>query len=222
MGATTTAPTSVLGEAQQFKQYLGEAYNNLGAIAIKREDHARAGSYLRRALIRLPDRPRVRYNYGLSLAGLRQFDKALEQLRLAIKLDPIEPEYHFAAGVTLLRLGRVDEAETLFRHAVVVGDGHAGATRNLALIDEMRRRRAEDEVVTPAIAGQSDAGARAAAAPPRAGARPTAASQTASSPAVAKKAKGKATKGKPAAKGTVSGRRNPAPKRPPPTEPPKA
>ncbi|MBI5480725.1 MAG: tetratricopeptide repeat protein [Deltaproteobacteria bacterium] len=225
----------VLGEAQQFKQYLGEAYNNLGAIAIKREDHARAGAYLRRALIRLPDRPRVRYNYGLALAGTRQLDKALEQFRLAIKLDPIEPEYHVAAGVTLLRLGRIDEAEQLFRHAVVVGDGHAGAARNLALIDELRRRRAEDEVVTPNIAGPSDAGVapdaaspRAGAAPARVAARPTATSQTASGPAleqepraVAKKAKGKAAKGKaakgkPAAKGTVSGRRHPAPKRPTP------
>jgi tetratricopeptide (TPR) repeat protein len=219
----------VLGEAQQFKQYLGEAYNNLGAIAIKREDYSRAGGYLRRALIRLPDRPRVRYNYGLSLAGLRQFDKALEQFRLAIKLDPIEPEYHFAAGVTLLRLGRVDEAETRFRHAVVVGDGHAGAARNLALIDEMRRRRAEDEVVTPALAGRGDGGVgadggvkRTDATPARAGAKAPATTQTASAPAsakgaraVAKTPKAKAAKGKAAPKGTVSGRRNPAPRRPP-------
>jgi Flp pilus assembly protein TadD len=230
----------VLGEAQQFKQYLGEAYNNLGAIAIKREDHARAGAYLRRALIRLPDRPRVRYNYGLALAGTRQFDKALEQFRLAIKLDSLEPEYHFAAGVTLLRLNRLDEAETLFRHAVVVGDGHAGAARNLALIDEMRRRRAEDEVVSPRLAGPADAGAAAGAppwrtdaaptgpatVPPRAGARPPATTQSASGPAAekepraaAKKAKGKAAQAKP--KGTVSARRNPGPKRPAQAEPPR-
>ena len=126
--------------------------------------------------------------------------------------------------MTLLRLGRVDEAETLFRHAVVVGDGHAGATRNLALIDELRRRRAEDDVVTPNVSGAGD---RVAMPPPRAGGEPDAgttpagASQTASRPAVEKAPKGaaqapKKAKGKQAkAMGTVSGRRKPVPKRPP-------
>jgi tetratricopeptide (TPR) repeat protein len=155
-GGSYERAEQVLAAAQQFKEYLGEAYNNLGAIAIRRADYPRAGAFLRRALIRIPDRPRVRYNYGLALAGTRQFDKALEQFRLAVKLDPLDPEYHYAEGVTYLRLRRVKEAEAAFRHAVVVGEGHAGALRNLALIAEMRRRRAENEVVSPDLAAPWD------------------------------------------------------------------
>jgi tetratricopeptide (TPR) repeat protein len=137
----------VLGEAQRFSSYIGEAYNNLGAVCIKRGDHARALYFLRRAMLRLPDRPRVHYNLGLALAGTRQYEQALNEFRAAVRLEGSEPEFHYATGVTLLKLGRIDDAETAFRQAVVVGDDHPNARRNLALIAEMRRRRAEDEVL---------------------------------------------------------------------------
>jgi Flp pilus assembly protein TadD len=209
----------VLTEAQRFTPYLGEAYNNLGAVCLKRGDPARAQYFLRRALIRLPDRPRVHYNLGLALAGTRLLDRALDEFRSALRLEPTEPEFHFATGVTLLKLGRIDEAETAFRQAIVVGDDHPGARRNLALIGEMRRQRAEDEVVDGRLGGAPVApagGDAAGVVEPAAGAGPTAVGELApaivpsSAPASAAVKAPAPAKTKPAAKA----RRKPAPKRP--------
>ncbi|HEY3352230.1 MAG TPA: tetratricopeptide repeat protein [Polyangia bacterium] len=164
----------VLDEAQRFTQYTGEAYNNLGAVCLKRGDPARAQYFLRRALLRLGERPRVHYNMGLALAGTRQYGAALGEFRTAVKLEGTEPEYHYATGVTLIKLGRVEEAETAFRQAVVVGDDHPNARRNLALIAEMRRRRAEDEIVDRRAPQDREAPAAPEAATPAADLAPAA------------------------------------------------
>ncbi|MBI4511563.1 MAG: tetratricopeptide repeat protein, partial [Deltaproteobacteria bacterium] len=130
----------------RFARYLGETYNNLGAIHYRRKDHQQALWYLSRAAAKRPSSPRVHYNYGLALSLAQKRDRALEELVLATELDPTDVEIRFAMGVVLLRLGRVEEAEKAFHECVRSDPKHERALHNLRLIDELRRRAREGEI----------------------------------------------------------------------------
>ena len=132
--------------AQKFPRYLGETYNNLGAIYYRLKDTGQALWYLRQAAVRMPSSPRVHYNYGLALSMAKKRDQALQELMLASELDPQDAEIQYARGVALLRLGRVEEAEKAFQDAVKLDPKHADALHNLRLIDELRRRAKEGEI----------------------------------------------------------------------------
>jgi Flp pilus assembly protein TadD/TolB-like protein len=132
--------------AQKFPRYLGETYNNLGAIFYRLKDTGQALWYLRQASVRMPSSPRVHYNYGLALSRAKKRDLALQELMLASELDPQDADIQHARGVALLRLGRVEEAEKAFQDAVKIDGKHADALHNLRLIEELRRRAKEGEI----------------------------------------------------------------------------
>jgi thioredoxin-like negative regulator of GroEL len=53
----------------------------------------------------------ARYNLGLVLARMQQPQSALEQLQLAVKLDPSQAEVYFQLAQVLRTLGRKDESQ---------------------------------------------------------------------------------------------------------------
>jgi Flp pilus assembly protein TadD len=62
---------------------------------------------------------RVRHSLAIVYSTSRQFDKAEEQLRLIIELDPADAEAHNSLGFELADRGRnLDEAERLIRRAL--------------------------------------------------------------------------------------------------------
>lgn len=139
-GGYDTKAENVFGDALQFKRYTGEAWTNLGAIAYRRGDLAKANWYLSRAVSRVPNRPKAHYNYALVLSAKKERDRALDELRIAGDLDDNDPEPRYLSGVILLRLGRLDEARTRFEEALKRNPSHADAKHNLALLIDLEKR----------------------------------------------------------------------------------
>jgi tetratricopeptide (TPR) repeat protein len=136
-----TKATAVLEDAEgQFRAYLGQAWTDLGALALRRGDINRANAYLTRAVARSPMRPKTHFNYALLLEATRQPDKALAELRTAAELDPEDPECHYLAGVIHLRTGQFDEAKAEFAAALKLKPDHVDAKHNLALLEDLYRR----------------------------------------------------------------------------------
>ncbi|HKE18284.1 MAG TPA: tetratricopeptide repeat protein [Kofleriaceae bacterium] len=134
-------------QAQRFKKYLAETYNNLGAIAYRERDLDTAMWYHRRAVLRRPSSARFRYNYALSLSASKYTEEALAQVDAALKIEPNHVELHYLRGVVLLRRGQADEARAEFEKTLALNAKHEGAKHNIALIDELKRRSQEGEVV---------------------------------------------------------------------------
>jgi Flp pilus assembly protein TadD len=134
-------------QAQRFKRYLAETYNNLGAIAYRERDLEAAMWYHRRAVLRRPGSARFRYNYALSLSASKYTDEALTQVDAALKLEPNHVELHYLRGVVLLRQGEADQARAEFEKTLALNAKHEGARHNIAVIDELRRRTEEGEVI---------------------------------------------------------------------------
>jgi Flp pilus assembly protein TadD len=135
--------------ALKFPRYVADAEANLGAIYLDLGDDAQALWYTRAAARKRPASPRVQYNFGLALTRKKMYEDALVVLTRASELDPRDADTHFARGVVLLRLGKVEDAEAEFKAALLLQPGHADAEHNLRLIEDLRRRASEGEVVQP-------------------------------------------------------------------------
>jgi Flp pilus assembly protein TadD len=127
-------------EAARYPGMLGDAYSNLGAIAVRRGQVKEALWFLSRAAQRRPGKAQVRYNYALALRAAERFEDALGELDAAVKIDPNDAELRFVSGVVALRLGRASEAEAHFQAALRIDPGHKDAQHNLALLEEVRGR----------------------------------------------------------------------------------
>jgi Flp pilus assembly protein TadD len=141
-------------QAQRFKRYLGDTYNNLGAIAYRERDLEAAMWYHRRAVIKRPGSARFRYNYALSLSASKFTDDALAQVDAALKLEPNHVELHYLRGVILLRQGSAEKARLEFEKTLALNAKHEGARHNMRLIDDLKRRAQEGEVVIEGKQGQ--------------------------------------------------------------------
>ena len=104
-------------------------------------------AYTRRAVVKRPTSARFRYNYALSLSASKYTDEALAQVDAALKLEPNHIELHYLRGVVLLRKGRADEARAEFEKTLALDARHEGARHNVALLDELKRRAEQGEVV---------------------------------------------------------------------------
>lgn len=130
----------ILLEAQDFHRYIGEAWIDLGALALRRGDYSTANWYLQRAVTRAANRPKAHFNYALLLNATNQRDRALSELKVATDLDPQDADIRYLAGVILLRQGRLNEAKTEFAEAVKRNPNHADAQHNLALLLDLEKR----------------------------------------------------------------------------------
>lgn len=83
-------------------------------------------------------------NEGLLALQLREYEKALEKFQAARKLDVRSAEIEFNIGLTLYRMGRLDEAESAFQTTVGLDICFADAAAMLAQIsvDKKDHKRA--------------------------------------------------------------------------------
>ena len=125
-------------EGARYPGMLGDAYSNLGAIAVRRGQVKEALWFLSRAAQRRPGKAQVRYNYGLALRAAERFEDALGELQAAVKIDPNDADFRFASGVVALRLGRSAEAQADFQEALRIDPAHENARHNLALLEMVR------------------------------------------------------------------------------------
>jgi Flp pilus assembly protein TadD len=127
-------------EAARFPGMLGDAYGNLGAIAVRRGQVKEALWFLSRAAQRRPGKALVHYNYALALRAAERFSDALEELDAAVRIDPRDAEVQFLTGVVALRLGQLPKAEACFQQALRIDPAHRDARHNLALLESARGR----------------------------------------------------------------------------------
>lgn len=135
-------------KAQRFAHFRAESYNNLGAIELRRDRVHQSLWYLRRAVKLKPQIARYHYNLALSLSRTRQSDEALSEINEALRLQADNAESHYLRGVVLLRKGAAETAREAFKRTLALEPGHKDAAHNLALLNEMRRKATEGEVVT--------------------------------------------------------------------------
>ena len=112
---------------------LAQVQNDLGKAAA---DSGRAGEAIRHYAAALQVRPDyfdARYNLGLTLAGLRQFDAAVAQYRAALRLKPDDADAHNNLGLALASSGHGGDAMHEYREALRIKPDSAEALGNLAV-----------------------------------------------------------------------------------------
>ena len=133
-------------EAAKYPGMLGEAYGNLGVIALRRSQPKEARWFLSRAAKRRPQRALVRYNYALALFADSRPEDALNQLHAAQSLEPNDAVTQFFTGVVALRLRLLSEAERCFREALRLDPQNEDARHNLALLEPLVRPTREERL----------------------------------------------------------------------------
>jgi Flp pilus assembly protein TadD len=133
-------------EASKYPGMLGEAYGNLGVIALRRGQPKEAQWFLSRAAKRRPQRALVRYNYALALYSNNRPEDALNQLHSAQSLEPNDAVTQFFTGVVALRVGLLPEAERCFREALRLDPQNEDARHNLALLEPLVKPKREERL----------------------------------------------------------------------------
>lgn len=72
--------------------YTAEAYINVAAFHLARGDLDSAKLWLAKATAGDPENARAHYEYGLLLARTGEREKAIEELRKSLDIDPVQPE----------------------------------------------------------------------------------------------------------------------------------
>lgn len=86
-----------------------------------------------------PDTADALYLLGVISHQTGQPAEAVELLQSAISIAPGESRYHNLLGLDLMALGRVDEAETSFRHAITLDDSSESYNNLGVLLTQGRR-----------------------------------------------------------------------------------
>jgi len=133
-------------EASKYPGMLGEAYGNLGVIALRRGQPKEAQWFLSRAAKRRPQRALLRFNYALALFSNSRPEDALNELHAAQTLEPSDAATQFFTGVVALRVGLVSEAERCFREALRLDPQNEDARHNLALLEPLVRPTREERL----------------------------------------------------------------------------
>jgi Flp pilus assembly protein TadD len=133
-------------EASKYPGMMGEAYGNLGVIALRRGQPKEAQWFLSRAAKRRSQRALVRYNYALALFSNNRPEDALNELHAAQGLEPNDAATHFFTGVVALRLRLLPEAERCFRDTLRLDPQNEDARHNLALLEPLVRPTREERL----------------------------------------------------------------------------
>ena len=72
--------------------YTGEAFINVGRFCLSRDDIPGAKLWMAKAVAADPDNPAAHREYALLLARTGDRDKAIQELRKSLDLDPVQPD----------------------------------------------------------------------------------------------------------------------------------
>lgn len=104
----------------------------LALVTIRRnEDYRTEFGFWTDIVSKRPDNPRARAWLGNALHDLGRDGEALEQLAVAVRLDPRDATAHYNLGVVLASLGRNDEAIERQREALRLKPDYPSAHNNL-------------------------------------------------------------------------------------------
>ncbi|MEX2500431.1 MAG: tetratricopeptide repeat protein [Wenzhouxiangellaceae bacterium] len=106
----------------------------LGARAYRQGNFRLAATHSGKAAASNPDNPELRTNYAAALLALGRGAEALEQIDLALELDPGLARAYLVRGTSHLRLGDREAARDALLHAVALDGGLNDARRQLGRI----------------------------------------------------------------------------------------
>ena len=111
-----------------------ELWNNLGGLAMARDQHATALERFQRALDLDPDLSYALVNAAQTHSVLGNAAEAERLLRRALELDSSDAEAANKLGLVFARQGRLPEARVLFQQAIENQRDYAEAINNLAVL----------------------------------------------------------------------------------------
>jgi tetratricopeptide (TPR) repeat protein len=102
---------SAAEKAIQLDPLLGEAHEALASVYAREANWEQSQESFRRAIELDPNTSSSRADFAiLLLLPLGRIDEAVQQLRIAEKIDPLSPQVHAALGSALLSAGQYEEA----------------------------------------------------------------------------------------------------------------
>lgn len=97
-------------------EHVGDALVPLvGTIRLQQGRYSEAAPLLERARALLPNQPRFAFLHGAALAGMQDYNKAIEAYETALKLDPNFADTYLALGAVQRKLGQLQQAQNTFR-----------------------------------------------------------------------------------------------------------
>ena len=123
----------VLRTAESLNSDSAELWNNLGGVAMARDDLRGALQRFERALAIDGDLAYALVNAAQANVGIGNPVEAERLLRRALAIDPTDAEAANKLGLIHARQGRLGEARTLFQRAIEHKRDHAEAISNLAV-----------------------------------------------------------------------------------------
>ena len=95
----------------QIQPRLGAAYNNLGALYLKRHEYSRAAAVLQKGLELDPAMPSASMLLGMSLFEMAQYAEARPRLEAALRANPDDDNAELLLANDLIKLGEFEAAE---------------------------------------------------------------------------------------------------------------
>ena len=120
--------------AQSLNPNSPQLWNNLGGLAMARDDYLGASEHFDRALELDPDLSYALVNAAQAQARLGNAIEAEKLLRRALDLDASDAEAASKLGLIMAKQGRYGEARALFQQAIEHDRDHAEAINNLAIL----------------------------------------------------------------------------------------
>ena len=125
---------AILVRANQVSPDRAEVFFILGQGAWHQDNHDQARVNFRQALELNPHFAEARNNYAVLLIDSGNFDRAVEQLELALKDEPLYAEAHVNLGNAHKAMGNYEEALSAFEEALAINDSHQAALFNLGIL----------------------------------------------------------------------------------------
>ena len=126
--------TPLLDEALRLDPHSAEAWNELGGVAMAREDHATALQHFQRALAAKSGLTYALLNAAQASAKLNQLPAAESYYRQALLADAQSAEAHQGLGLTLAKRGAFADAESELLAAVKIRPTMTAAWNNLGVL----------------------------------------------------------------------------------------
>lgn len=124
----------LLDDALRFDPRSAEAWNELGGVAMARNDYAAALQNFEQALAAKSDVAYVLLNAAQAADKLKRLPEAEAYYRQALTADAKSPEANQGLGLVLAKRGNLPDAERFLREAVRLRPTFAAAWNNLGVL----------------------------------------------------------------------------------------
>ena len=131
-------------KALEIDETLAEAHASLGYILFYGDwNRTEAEKHFRRAIELNPSYSTAHHWFALALAAMGKADESIEQINLAMQLEPKSAVIHSAAGLVYYYARRYEEALEMCRQSLEIDAGFVPAHKTMRVINEAMGNYAE-------------------------------------------------------------------------------